>query len=111
MSFEYWLPENYKQQWSRALQRVAVDEVDSALITSLTDPRTANFFSWWPVYRNGADVVFQNSVLLLNELSRPFELSRFEEFIPERQERSEDGQQISEWRGLASEVLAFLARS
>lgn len=111
ISFEYWSPEEYEQQWLNALHRLLTEGGMSALITSVTDPESANFLWWWPAYRDDEVVVFQNAVLLLDDLRESFELSRYEEFIPPREQRTEDGEPISEWHVSTSDVYDFLAQA
>lgn len=109
--FEYWSPEDYERQWFEALNILLEEGKPSALITSLTDPDNANFLFWWPAYYEGDHIVFQNSVLLLDELASPFVLSRYAEFVPPRERMTEDGEPISEWKIPIEDIREFLARS
>lgn len=108
-SLEFWSPADYRRQWSRALEGLVAGGDRSALITSITDPQTANFIFWWPLYRVDEDIVIQNGVLLLDELTGPFDPERCEAFVPEREQTGESGEQISEWRTSLAEIRDFLS--
>lgn len=107
--FEHWSPEDYEHQWMSALRRLLEQGKSTALITSLTDPGSASFLFWWPAYRDGSEVVFQNGVLFLDELAEPFEPSRCDDFVPPRQRTTEDGEPISEWRAPVADIRTFLS--
>lgn len=111
MSFEYWTGAEYQRQWSNALDKALTEGTPVALITSLTDPATANYLSWWPIYPIGRELVFQNAILFLNELSERFDLDRYECYVSSREVLTENGDPISEWRASASEVREFLTRA
>lgn len=111
VSFEYWSPSDYERQWREALGTLAEEGGASALITSMTNPRSANFLFWWPAYREDEMVFFQNGVLLLDDLTKPFDVSRYDEFVPPRERVTEDGEPISEWWVPIADIREFLARS
>ncbi|MEU5896221.1 MULTISPECIES: hypothetical protein [Streptomyces] len=111
MDLSYWSTDDYRDSWLRALRRVdaAQDEVDSCLVTSVSEPATANFVHAWPLYRRGTDVYVQNSVIFLTELTEEFRPAEPWLSIEPRATVDEDGNEISEWRTTIEEVRAFLS--
>src|SRR5688572_20025050 len=70
---DYWDVTRYRLHWRQAITRIVQQSVTSALITSMYDPSVANFIYWWPMYRLGDTVVFQNHILFFNELQTHFD--------------------------------------
>lgn len=97
VSLGHWTPSRYEQQWMQGVSRILKGNDRSCLITSITDPRTANFIFWWPVYCVGTDCLFQNQVLFLDALSSRFDDSEPYSHISERISTTEEGVRISEW--------------
>ncbi len=110
-SLEYWTAEQYEEQWSVALGEIESGANQSALVTSVTDPRTTNFLFWWPLYRVGDSVFVQNQVLMLDEIRNKFSLDRIGDFVPERETINEEGDRISEWRSSIASIRQFLSES
>ncbi|MET7357385.1 hypothetical protein ABZS76_02945 [Streptomyces sp. NPDC005562] len=112
MDLSYWSADDYRESWMRTLLRVeaARDEVDSYLVTSITDPATANFVFGWPLHRRGTDVYVQNSVIFLGELAEEFRPAQPWRSVQPRGTVDEDGNEISEWRTTLGAVRAFLAK-
>lgn len=98
VSLEYWSPQRYEAQWSEALERLRSGRGHAAFITSITDPVTANFVFCWAAYREGDEVYFQEHVLMLDALERPFDERQPWVHLVQRETEDEDGQRISEWR-------------
>lgn len=96
-SVEFWSESQYELQWAKAVQRLLSGAAKSALITSITDPSSANFLVWWPIYKIGSSVHFQTHVLFLSELDRAFDPENPYQHIPQRATTSDDGEPISEW--------------
>lgn len=96
--FEFWNREDYENHWYQSIRRVVIDRLDSCLITSLTNPHTANFLFWWPIYMTGENsVAIQNEVLFLDQCLEQFDpKSPFRSLRP-RTVTSDDGIKISEW--------------
>ncbi|MEU5778366.1 hypothetical protein ABZ819_34385 [Streptomyces venezuelae] len=111
MDLSYWGLDDYRASWVRALRRVDAgrDEVDSCLVTSITDPATANFVFCWPLYRRGTDVYVQNAAVFLGELADAFRPTEPWLSVEPRGTVDEDGNEISEWRTTIDEVRAFLS--
>ncbi len=97
VSTEFWTPARYESQWAEALSRLGPNSPKSCLITSITDPATANFLFWWPTYLVGQSLHFQNHVLFFSELKGTFDPNNPYPHIPDRSTTSETGEQISEW--------------
>lgn len=94
---EFWTPERYESQWAEAVRRLGPQTPRSCLITSITNPASANFLFWWPMYLIGERVHVQNHVLFFSEIKGSFDPSNPYPHIPERTVTNEDGERISEW--------------
>lgn len=107
-SIAHWDVTHYRRHWRQAITRIVQGSVTSALITSMYDPAVANFIYWWPMYRLGDTVQFQNHILFLNELETPFEPNDPFRFVPERVVINSDGEKISEWSASIADLESFL---
>ncbi len=107
---EYWNIEQYEHHWGNAVELAVESGVDSCLITSITDPASANHISWWPLYVNGSDLRVQNQLLFLDELDASFDISRPELSLRQRETVSDLGEPISEWKISRSLLKDWLAR-
>jgi hypothetical protein len=97
-TFEFWSREDYENHWYKCIRRVVIDRLDSCLITSLTDPRTANFLFWWPIYMTSEDsVAIRNEVLFLDQHHVHFDPDAPFSSLRPRAVTSEEGIKISEW--------------
>ena len=105
---EYWDITRYRYHWHEAITRILQGSVKSALITSMYDPAVANFIYWWPMYRLGQIVQFQNHILFLNELEQ-FDPNDPFHFVPERITINDDGEKISEWSASIEDLERFLS--
>jgi hypothetical protein len=110
VSLEFWSPEDYERQWRQALQTLIDGGDRAALISSMTDPRSANFLFWWPAYRDGDDVVFQSGVLFLEDLDGTFDPALWHAHVPAREQTTESGDPISEWRVPLADIRDFIGR-
>ncbi|WP_405520383.1 hypothetical protein [Streptomyces canus] len=94
----FWGPEQYERSWARALRRLEeADVTTSCLVSSITDPKTANFIFCWVLYRVQDEVFVQNSLILLEELDRSFDPDTPWFSVGPREVIDEDGNRISEW--------------
>ncbi|MER5787095.1 hypothetical protein [Streptomyces sp. NPDC001980] len=112
MDLTFWDPEHYEKSWASALRRV--DEADlttSCLVSSITDPRAANFVLCWPLYRVHGDIFVQNSLIILGDLDQDFDPERPWFSVGPREVVDEDGHNISEWRVDVAAVRRFRAAS
>lgn len=105
----YWDVTRYRRHWQQAITRIVQGSVTSTLITSMYDPAVANFIYWWPMYRLGHTVYFQNHILFLSELETPFDPNDPFRFVPERIIINSDGEQISEWSASIADLEGFLS--
>lgn len=105
----YWDVTRYRRHWQQAITRIVQGSVTSTLITSMYDPAVANFIYWWPMYRLGHTVQFQNHILFLNELETPFDPNDPFRFVPERMVINSDGEKISEWSASIADLEGFLS--
>jgi hypothetical protein len=65
---DYWSREDYEAHWREAVSRIVGGHKRSALITSMIEPLNANFIVWWPMWRVGARVFFQEHLCFLDRL-------------------------------------------
>lgn len=106
----YWDVIHYRRHWRQATTRIVQGSLTSALITSMYDPAVANFIYWWPMYRLGDTVHFQNHILFLNELQTPFDPNDPFRFVPERLVINSDSEKISEWSTSIEDLVVFLTK-
>ena len=107
-ALSYWSREKYMSQWTRALLQVISSESRSALITSMTDPVTANFLTWWPMYKISGAVFIQNQILFMDQIGRRFDPDKAHEFVGEHFSVDSDGEKLSEWSVPIEVIEAFL---
>ncbi len=96
-SLNYWSIDDYEKHWQQGLSRILFQETRSCLITSMLNPKTANFIFWWPMYRIGDIVLIQNQILLFDQLEIKFDEKTPFFSVPKHQSTNEDGLKISEW--------------
>lgn len=96
-SLEYWKEGDYLSQWYDGIFRVVNRKQESCLITSVTDPASANFLFWWPIYIDGLNAIFQNQVLFLDRLPSSFDEKFPYASLKPRRSVSDEGTKISEW--------------
>ncbi|WP_307663479.1 hypothetical protein [Streptomyces sp. V1I1] len=105
MDLSFWTVADYSRSWERALRELEASENStSCLISSITDPETANFIFCWPIYREGEAVHVQNSIIFLDGLEEEFNPQEPWRYAEARSLVDEDGNQISEWSTTISEV-------
>lgn len=93
----FWSASQYKKQWSEGLRRIIDGDSRSCLITSMYDPKKANFIVWWPMYRYPDRIVVQNQILFMNKLPELFDPSDPYRFIGEHVSIGDEGEPVSEW--------------
>jgi CdiI N-terminal domain len=104
-SLDFWTRSDYLRQWHGAIDRIKQGHEKSALFTSISDPKYANFFTWWPMYIVDGTVYFQNALLFLDRLDEPFDLANPYKYVENRTTKTQDGSPVSEWSLEISEVL------
>lgn len=108
-STTYWDVSRYRRHWQQAITRIVQGALKSTLITSMYDPAVANFIYWWPMYRLGDTVQFQNHILFLSELETPFDPNDPFRFVPERMIINSDGERASEWSASIADLEGSLS--
>lgn len=111
VNLEFWCQGDYERHWREALMRITSESEVSCLITSLGDPQCSTLVFWWPLYRTGDTIHVQNAIRFVEHLDVPFDPGNPFGSVPERQEISEDGERISEWRISVQDVQDFLRES
>jgi hypothetical protein len=106
----FWSIEDYEVSWVEALRRLLRGSSISCLLTSLTDPRHAEFITAWPLYRSGAELCVQNQLIFLDKLTREFDPAAPWESITPHSVTDEDGNQISEWSLSLVDIQRFLEK-
>lgn len=106
----YWSVSDYQQSWLGAIRRLLDGAEASCLVTSITDPETANFIVTWPLYRENETVFIQNKLLFLDELDEKFSPGEPWQSVSPRQTLNEDGMKISEWTVRLSDMRAYVDR-
>jgi hypothetical protein len=110
-SLSFWTKAQYEAHWREALNRIVQNVSPSGLITTMYDPVVANFIFWWPMYRQGSDVIVHNQMLLLMEIEERLDPNNPYSLIPEYYRVSEDGEKVSEWRISIGDVCTFLQQT
>jgi hypothetical protein len=108
MSFEHWSPTHYERQWRAGAKRLLKNQLTSCLLASVTNPESANFFFWWPMYRVENNIYIQNQTLFSNQLDETFDLSNPYRFIHPRETVSDGGVPISEWQTTTDHIDSWL---
>lgn len=104
-----WAVSDYQCHWRRSLEAAVAGRPRSCLITSFHDPVDSGHLCWWPMYRVGDHVAFQNHLLFFRDLRVPFDVNHPEASVPPRMIQNEEGQQLSEWLVPVRDLSAFLA--
>jgi hypothetical protein len=105
----FWSADEYRAQWKEGLSRVCDGFERSCVLTSVSNPETANYFQTWPIYRFGSEVIFQNRLLMLDQLDEPFLFSGLYDFVLPYRTTSEDGAPLSPWKIPVRAIQEFLA--
>jgi hypothetical protein len=106
----FWQTDDYELQWRQAAQRLMDGADRSGFFISVADPAQVELYRWWPVWREGDAVFIHEQLVLLRQLGEPFNLRNPYRHVGERQQISEDGHRISEWRVAIQDIAAFLER-
>ncbi|MFM9695743.1 hypothetical protein [Streptomyces europaeiscabiei] len=108
MDLSFWTVGDYSRSWERALRELEASKYStSCLISSITDPETANFIFCWPIYREREDVYVQNSIIFLDGLEEQFNPQEPWCYVEARGLVDEDGNKVSEWSTTTSQVRRF----
>jgi hypothetical protein len=107
---DYWSVKDYQSQWKEALMRIIEGHEKSCFITSINNPRSSNFYIWWPIYREDESVFIQNHLFFLGEAQEPFNLYNPYKSVKERVTINGEGQKISEWMVSINEISDFFEK-
>jgi hypothetical protein len=107
-SLTYWNADDYQRHWGQAVARIVQSSTTSCLISSMYDPKNANFIVWYPMYRVDDTVFIQNQILFLDELPLPFDENDPFSSVPERRTTSDRGELLSEWSVPLEDLKTFL---
>lgn len=96
VDISFWNESQYISSWKQCIKDVGLHG-KSAFITSLPDPKKANFIVWWPIYMSGENIFLRQQYLFLSEIVdfNPMEPYKF---LSDRRTQSSDGHSISEWK-------------
>jgi CdiI N-terminal domain len=106
-SLSFWKIGDYKTHWIDAAQRIFSSD-QTALITNLYNPETANFITWWVMWKEKEKVFVQNQILFLNSLSQKFDIDNPYKCISDRETVDDDGRTISEWEISLEDIKNYL---
>jgi hypothetical protein len=107
----YWSIERYVEHWRDQVSKFLKGAQNACLLTSISEPDSANFFRCWAIYNSEkitGEVIFQEHLLFLDELHEPFNEWCPEKSVSARETKTEDGFAISEWAIDQSQLLAWL---
>ena len=107
---DLWSRRQYEAQWIAAACRLLEGQECTAFFTSVSDPAVVEYQRWWPVWREDKRLYVQEHLLKLELLDPPFDLSDPYVHIHERQQISEGGHRIAEWRLRLADMAAFVER-
>lgn len=104
----FWTIEENQESWVAMLRRLVAGAKISCLLTSVSNPAEAEFFTAWPLYRYGDDVYVQNHLVFADELDHDFDPDAPWESIEPHRRIDEDGDRISEWRIIRADIEQFV---
>jgi hypothetical protein len=107
-SLSYWDINKYQENWKKGIERLLRGESKSCIITSMYNPKAANFISWWLMYSENRIVYFQNQLLFLKKLKIAFNPEDPYILINDRETVSENNIPISEWEVPLEALEEFL---
>jgi hypothetical protein len=102
----YWSRYDYFKNWKRMVADGLGSQANSAIVTSMRDPRYMNFINLWAFYYGGENVYVQNKILFMDEIEGRFNPNRMNSYLGERITLNEDGVRISEWVVKLDDVLS-----
>lgn len=99
-----WDVDQYKQQWKVAIQRVVEGDTKNFLIAGMRDPWSSDFVSLYVLYREGDEVFIQNQIILCEGNEEKIVKMDILDLVEERENHTEDGEEISEWKVTIDEL-------
>jgi len=106
-----WCSQQYLEHWRQGLTR-ALGGQPSALITDMRTPAQSSHLVWWPVWKLGRELVFQNQALFFakqNVAGAHIDVEHLYSLIGRHTSLNNEGIPISEWVAPISDVEGFLA--
>lgn len=103
IDLSYWNKNDYKTQWRDAIDNLKKGEEKWALVTSMSDLKTANFITIWPMYRINETIYIQNQVLFLDDIKDDFSIKKINKFLDER----DSDEEVSEWKTTLGELTKW----
>ena len=104
----FWSVDDYRKQWRDAAERIVNGEACSCFAASMRESPDDGAIFLWTAYKLADSVYFQHKLLLSETAEGAFEPSNIYAQIDERQTKTENGSQISEWRVSVSDVACWL---
>jgi hypothetical protein len=96
-ALDYWMPVQYQAQWNDAIDKLLQGHPRVALVSSITNPKTANFLFWWPIYSIDDSAHFQQQILFREDFPCAFDFDSLLESVPVYESIDDEGQKLSEW--------------
>jgi hypothetical protein len=98
-SLDHWTIQQYTESWRTQLAKIARGGPVAVLLTSVHDPRSANFFRGWTVYNPGdGSLYLQDGLFFTDDLPAGWTLADPSTFAEARETVTEEGHRISEWK-------------
>lgn len=94
---EYWSRARYRAQWLEGARQLSSGASASCWITGITNPKSANFITWWPMWRIENRIIIQQHLLFMDRISFRFSENDPYLHLPSRSTKTDDGEPISEW--------------
>lgn len=107
---DFWDRDKYLENWYKELNKLINGFSCAKLITKIYNPDYMNFLQAWILYKVDNTVFIQEQFFLVEELPKPFSLENFYLKELERETKSEDGEEISEWKIDISDIKLFLSK-
>ncbi|WP_016954336.1 hypothetical protein [Catenovulum agarivorans] len=95
--FSFWSKSDYEAHWEQASAALLLGK-SALFITSMSEPQNTNFIRAWACYVIGAELVFQENILFLDELPFKFNVAAPHTNVLPYESVTDEGYKISEWR-------------
>jgi len=106
LPLSYWTRNQYIENWKSSIAHGLGVGRNTAIITSMRNPKLSNFVSVWAFYHGGHEVYVQNRIIFFEDLGEDFNIEKLSGYIGIRRTHNEDGARISEWVVPLQGVLA-----
>ncbi|KJH72403.1 hypothetical protein [Aliterella atlantica] len=104
----FWTVDDYQKQWREAAERIVAGEARSCFAASIRESPDDGAIFIWTAYKLADTVHFQHKLLLPETVKGTFEPLNIYAQVDERQTKTEDGFQISEWQVTVKDVAYWL---